>query len=78
MARGEQDPHAAQKKSRPIDRENNTAVFLLRCAQLGLAVSDLKYLSIGMVLDMMAEAANDQLEYPQLATQADFDAFKRS
>jgi len=31
-----------------------------------------------MVLDMMAEAANDQLEYPQLATQADFDAFKRS
>lgn len=76
MAGREQDHHNAQKKSRPIDRENNATIFLLRCVQLGLSVSDLKYLSIGMVLDLMNEADNDTLEYKQLATQADFDAFK--
>lgn len=76
MVRGEQNHHHTQKKSRPIDRENNSTVFLLRCVQLGLSVSDLKYLSIGMVLDMMNEADNDSLEYKQLATQEDFDAFK--
>lgn len=76
MAGREQNHHAAQKKSRPIDRENNGTIFLLRCVQLGLSVSDLKELSIGMVLDLMNEADNDHLEYKQLATQADFDAFK--
>jgi len=29
-----------------------------------------------MVLDLMNEADNDHLEYKQIATQADFDAFK--
>ena len=76
MVRREQNHHAAQKKSRPIDRENNSTIFLLRCIQLGLSVSDLKELSVGMVLDLMNEADNDHLEYKQLATQADFDAFK--
>lgn len=76
MAGREQDDHTAQKKSRPIDRENNSTIFLLRCIQLGLSVSDLKELSVGMVLDLMNEADNDHLEYKQLATQADFDAFK--
>lgn len=41
-----------------------------------MSVSDLKYLSIGMVLDMMNEADNDKLEYKELATQEDFDKFK--
>jgi hypothetical protein len=66
----------AQKKSRPIDREINTAVFLLRCFQMGLSTSDLKQLSYGMVFDLMTEAGNDQVEYQELATQEDFDAFK--
>ena len=70
------DHHDTQKKSRPIDRETNTAVFLLRCTQLGLSVSDLKLLTFGMVMDIMNEADNDKLEYEQLATQADFDKFK--
>ena len=43
---------------------------------MGLSVSDLKLLSIGMVLDMMNEADNDHQEYRQLATQDDFNAFK--
>ena len=65
-----------QKKSRPIEREMNTALFLLRCVQIGLSVSDLRLLTFGMVLDLMTEADNDNCEYKQLATQADFDAFK--
>lgn len=36
---------------------------------------DLELLTIGMVTDMMIEAGNDQCEYPQLATQEDFDRF---
>lgn len=78
MERRKQDSLHAQKKRRPIDRENNTSVFLLRCVQIGLSVSDMQKLSIGMVLDMLTEADNDFCEYHQLATQEDFDAFKRS
>lgn len=76
MGRRKPNHHTAQKKSRPIDRENNATIFLLRCVQMGLSVSDLKLLSIGMVLDMMNEADNDHQEYRQLATQDDFNAFK--
>lgn len=53
----------------------STALFLLRAAQLGIPVSDLDTLSIGMVLDMCAEALNDNEEYAVLATQEDFDRF---
>lgn len=60
---------------RPTEREHNTALFLLRSFQLGLRIEDMKQLTLGMVLDMFAEAGNDSVEYKQLATQADFDAF---
>lgn len=53
----------------------STALFLLRAAQVGVPVSDLDTLSIGMVLDMCAEALNDQEEYEVVATQEDFDRF---
>lgn len=56
-------------------RPYNTALFLLRCLQLGLHPSDLEYFEYGTVLDMIVEAANDNEEYDTLATQADFDAF---
>jgi len=56
-----------------IDREINTAVFLLRASQLGLSMADLEILSIGMVLDMLIEKQNDDYDYPVLATQADID-----
>lgn len=52
-----------------------TALFLLRAVQIGIALSDLDGLSMGMVLDMYAEAMNDQESYPVLATQEDFDRF---
>ena len=52
-------------------------LFLLRCTQLGLTMSDLDLLTVGMVYDMMIERGNDDCEdaYAKTATQEDFDAF---
>lgn len=52
-----------------------TALFMLRCSQLGLRFQELKMMTIGMVIDMLIEQANDHCDYDVLATQADFDAF---
>ena len=52
-----------------------TALFMLRCCQLGISIHDLELLTIGMLNDMHIEAANDDYDYPQLATQEDFDRF---
>ena len=45
-----------------------TPLFLLRCVELGVSISDLDLLSIGLVLDMWTEKA-------KVATQEDFDKF---
>ena len=52
-----------------------TALYLLRCVQTGLSISDLDLLEIGMVFDIMTESADDGVEWTYKATQADFDAF---
>lgn len=52
-----------------------TPLFMLRAAQLGIAVRDLDLLSIGLVLDMFTESQNDDYKYPNKATQQDFDKF---
>lgn len=52
-----------------------TPLFLLRCVELGVSISDLNLLTIGLVLDMWTEKANDGVKYQQVATQADFDRF---
>lgn len=58
------------------DREVSTALFLLRCKQIGLSLAELDELTMGMVFDMFTERANDQCEdYVKQATQADIDAF---
>lgn len=62
-----------KKKSREIDREVNTALFMLRCVQCGISISDLELLSIGMVNDIFIELKNDDYKYPVMATQADID-----
>ena len=64
-----------KKKLRPSTREMNTAVFLLRAVQLGISLSDLDLLTIGMVNDMYTEQLNDEAKYPLKATQQDFDRF---
>lgn len=57
---------------RETEREMTTALFLLRVAQLGIPISDLDLLTVGMVSDIFTESANDDYEYPELATQDDF------
>lgn len=52
----------------------NTALFLLRCIQAGLSMSDLEKMSMGMVFDIFTEKQNDNYEYPLIATQKDIDA----
>lgn len=53
----------------------NTAVFMLRCLQVGLTLSDLDTIDYGQVMDMVIESGNDSCEYKQVATQEDFDRF---
>ena len=55
-----------------------TALFLLRCTQIGLSMRDLELLTIGMVNEMFIESRNDEVAekaYCQVAGQAEFDAF---
>lgn len=49
-------------------------MFMLRCVQCGISISDLDLLSIGMVNDMFIERKNDEYEYPVIATQEDIDS----
>lgn len=65
----------SKKKVAKTEREINTPLFLLRCTELGLSMSDLDELDVGTVLDMLTEKANDSAEYSQVATQDDFDNF---
>lgn len=48
-------------------------MFMLRALNIGLSVADLDMLSIGMVVDMLIERANDECEYAYIATQEDID-----
>lgn len=52
-----------------------TPLFMLRAAQIGIAIRDLDLLSIGLVLDMHTETSNDDFEYPIAATQEDYNNF---
>jgi hypothetical protein len=44
---------------------------MLRCAELGLSDEALNGMTMGMVFDMYTEKANDQEDYPTIATQED-------
>ena len=52
-----------------------TPLFLLRCTEVGISIADLDLLSIGLVLDMWTEKANDAEDYAYMADQDDFDLF---
>lgn len=52
-----------------------TPLFLLRCVQLGLSLSELDMLTIGIVNDMFTERENDDFKYDTHASQDDFDRF---
>lgn len=65
----------AKKKIRATVRESTGALFMLRCAQLGLSDEALAEMDMGMVYDMLTEQANDQEKYPYKATQEDIYSF---
>jgi len=48
---------------------------MLRCVQLGIYVSELELLTIGIVLDMYTELQRDDEPHEQLASQDDMDKF---
>lgn len=73
MASGNKDTQQAKKLKRPLDRQYNTAIYFLRCKQLGFTLRELFDLEYGEINDVMIEAANDKEDYKYLATQSDFD-----
>lgn len=53
-----------------------TALYLLRCAEIGLSMQDLELLDMGVIYDMFTEKVNDSWNgWTRKATQADFDKF---
>ncbi len=54
----------------------SVALFLLRCTEVGLSMSDLDELTVGMVNDMFVEKSNDSYDWKEIASQEDFDRFQ--
>ena len=53
-----------------------TPLFLLRCKQLGLSMTELDMLTIGLINDMFTERENDDYDgWNEMTSQSDFDAF---
>lgn len=58
-----------------------TPLFLLRCLEIGLSIAELDLLTIGLVLDMWTERANDHVKAKGkqdtviIAGQEEFDKF---
>lgn len=53
-----------------------TGLYLLRCVEMGLSMSDLEQLDMGMIFDMMTERTNDSWDgWAEVADQGDFDQF---
>ena len=65
----------SKKRVRPSARKESTALFLLRCIQLGLSMDDLDKLTMGMIYDIMIERSNDEYEWPEEATLEDIMKF---
>ena len=75
MGKEQKDHVRTKKKHKQVNREYNTALYLLRCTQIGLHYDDLEHLTYGMVQDLFIERDNDECEYEYQATQEDFDKF---
>ena len=44
---------------------------------MGISIADLDLLTIGLVIDMYTESANDHQDYDEMATQEEMDRYKR-
>ena len=49
----------------------------MSCIEVGIPIADLDFFEYGEVIDLIIEKGNDSEKYDQLATQEDFDRFKR-
>ena len=70
-----QDYGTYGKKLRKTERPMTTALFMLRCVELGLNIADLDLLTIGSVNDMFNEKSRDSMEWREEASQADMNKF---
>ena len=52
-----------------------TPLFLLRCTEIGISITDLDLLTIGLVLDLWAEKGTDSVTYRKVASQKDLNRF---
>lgn len=43
--------------------------------EIGISLEDLDLVTVGMIMDMWTEKANDSVDYAEVATQEDFDKF---
>ena len=69
------DHGTRKKKLRKTERPMTTALFMLRCVELGLNIADLDLLTTGSVNDMFNEKSRDSREWREEASQTDFDRF---
>ena len=63
------------KKEVKNDRPYNTALYLLRCIEAGIALPDLDFFEVGEIMDILTERGNDGESYDRIATQEDMDRF---
>ncbi len=70
-----QDHCSRGKKLRQSERPMTTALFMLRCVQLGISIADLDLLTIGSVNDMFLESKRDEDSWGWVASQDDMDRF---
>lgn len=54
-----------------------TPLFLLRCTEVGISIRDLDLLTMGLVLYMRTEKADDGVKYAWIDDQSDFDKFDK-
>ena len=74
MERRGKDNKQTKKLTRPTVRPFNTAVYMLRCKQLGFTLLELFDMEYGEIFDLMTESANDRAQWDYKAQQSDFDS----
>ena len=58
-----------------MDRAPSGAIYLLRCKELSLSFAELDAITMGMVVDLLTEKANDGEEYPSLGRPGSLKSF---
>lgn len=59
---------ASKKRIGRSEREMTMPLFLLRSVEIGISIQDMDLLTVGLVIDMRTEKANDGMKYNRVAT----------